>query len=110
MFSRETRPLGRNELGLEMIVCSCNVICHKEIENVVERMFRADPNVVLTPGKVYKAVGYRPKCATCLLHIGKLMHAHRESLESAVEQNPPKEPRSKKRRLRKVSILELEKF
>ena len=95
-----------------MIVCSCNVICHRKIEQAVERMFEADPNVVLTPGKVYKAVGHRPKCATCLFHIAKLMHAHRESLEkeAAIVQEPREKPRHTVRRTVHASILELEKF
>lgn len=64
-----------------MIVCSCNVVSHREIEAAVESLVEADPDVVLTPGMVYRAIGVRPKCGTCLEHVVKLIHAHRETLQ-----------------------------
>jgi bacterioferritin-associated ferredoxin len=64
-----------------MIVCSCNVVSHREIEAAVESLVEADPDVVLTPGMVYRAIGVRPKCGTCLEHVVELIHAHRESLD-----------------------------
>lgn len=66
-----------------MIVCSCNVVSHEEIEAAVEELVAGDPDVVLTPGRVYRAIGVRPKCGTCLQHAVKLMHAHRERLQCA---------------------------
>lgn len=63
-----------------MIVCSCNVVSHEEIETAVEELVSGDADVVLTPGMVYRAIGVRPKCGTCLQHVVRLMHAHRESL------------------------------
>lgn len=65
-----------------MIVCSCNVISHQEIERVVEELFQDDPDVVLTPGKVYRGIGCKPKCGTCLKHFCELMHAHRQAVEN----------------------------
>lgn len=65
-----------------MIVCSCNVVSSQEIEAVVEELVAGDPDVVLTPGMIYRAIGVRPKCGTCLKHVVELMHAHRESLQA----------------------------
>jgi len=65
-----------------MIVCSCNIVTHAEIEAVVEELVAADPEVVLTPGMIYRAIGVRPKCGTCLRHVVELMHAHRESVQA----------------------------
>lgn len=73
-------------------------------------MYSADPNVVLTPGKVYKAVGYRPKCATCLLHIGKMMHAHRQMLEKETPRKSSRKSKRTKKKVAQVTILELEEF
>lgn len=66
-----------------MIVCSCNVISSSEIETAVEDLVAKDPDVVLTPGMVYRAFGCRPKCGTCLGHLAELMHTHREALRTA---------------------------
>lgn len=63
-----------------MIVCSCNVVSHEEIESAVEELVSGDGDVVLTPGMIYRAIGVRPKCGTCLQHVVKLMHAHRERM------------------------------
>jgi bacterioferritin-associated ferredoxin len=68
-----------------MIVCSCNVVSHREIEAVVEALVEGDPDVVLTPGMVYRAIGVRPKCGTCLQHVVRLMHAHREALQRSAD-------------------------
>ena len=65
-----------------MIVCSCNVVSDREIQAVVEELVCVDPDVVLTPGMVYRAIGIRPKCGTCLPHVVKLVHAHREKLQA----------------------------
>ena len=64
-----------------MIVCSCNVISSCKIESVVEELIATDPDVVLTPGMIYRSIGCRPKCGTCLQHVVQLMHAHREALQ-----------------------------
>lgn len=64
-----------------MIVCSCNVVSNQEIEAAVEELVAKDPDVVLTPGRIYRAIGVRPKCGTCLGHVVDLIHAHREGLQ-----------------------------
>lgn len=63
-----------------MIICSCNVVSHQEIETVVEELVRSDPNVVLTAGEVYRAIGVQPKCGTCLKSVIELIHTHRDTV------------------------------
>jgi bacterioferritin-associated ferredoxin len=58
-----------------MIVCSCNVISHRDIEATVAALRDLDPNVVLTAGLVYRTMGHRPKCGNCLSHIVRMIHA-----------------------------------
>lgn len=65
-----------------MIVCSCNVISSREIEAAVEELVTSDSGVVLTPGIVYRTIGCRPSCGTCLPHVVQLIHAHRQTLET----------------------------
>ena len=65
-----------------MIVCSCNVISSREIESAVDELVATDADVLLTPGMVYRTIGCRPKCGTCLRHVVQLMHDHREALQA----------------------------
>lgn len=48
-----------------MIVCSCAVISSSAIETAVAWMKAADPQVVVTPGKVYRALCKKPVCGGC---------------------------------------------
>ena len=81
-----------------MIICSCNVISDKEIRAAVEELVGGDPNVVLTPGKVYRAMCCRPKCGTCLQHVVKLMHEHREEMQCACQADRPSKEKGRPRR------------
>ena len=56
-----------------MIVCSCTEITSKDIEEAVAALRTSDPFVVLTPGLIYRQLGKRPSCGTCLPLITKLM-------------------------------------
>lgn len=49
-----------------MIICHCNLINDDDIRAAVDWMRAADPDTVITPGKVYRALGKRPDCGSCL--------------------------------------------
>lgn len=49
-----------------MIVCHCNAITDHEIRAAVDWMRAADTDTVITPGKVYRALGKRADCGGCL--------------------------------------------
>ena len=59
-----------------MIVCSCSVITSKDIAEAVASLRTKDPFVVLTPGLIYRELGKRPSCGSCLPLITKLMVAY----------------------------------
>ena len=61
-----------------MIVCSCSVITSQDIAEAVEALRTNDPFVVLTPGLIYRQLGKRPSCGSCLPLITKLMVAYDE--------------------------------
>ena len=61
-----------------MIVCSCSMITAKEVADAVTSLRTADPFVVLTPGLIYRHLGKRPSCGSCLPLISKLMVAFDE--------------------------------
>lgn len=49
-----------------MIVCHCTGITDREIRAAVEWMRAADPATIITPGKVYRALGRKAECGSCL--------------------------------------------
>ena len=49
-----------------MIVCHCKSITDHEIRAAVDWMRAADPETIITPGKVYRALGKRADCGGCL--------------------------------------------
>ena len=48
-----------------MIICSCAVISSDDIDRAVAWMRAADPQVMVTPGKVYRALGKKAVCGGC---------------------------------------------
>ena len=61
-----------------MIVCSCSMITARDVAETVTALRTADPLVVLTPGLIYRHLGKRPSCGSCLPLITKLMVAYDE--------------------------------
>ena len=61
-----------------MIVCSCSMITSKDVADAVTALRTADPLVVLTPGLIYRYLGKRPSCGSCMPLITKLMVAFDE--------------------------------
>lgn len=58
-----------------MIICSCNRITDKDIRQTVINLLAADANCVLTPGVVYREMGLRAQCGTCLsIAIETIIH------------------------------------
>jgi len=58
-----------------MYVCSCNVITSFQIRQAIAQLRQADPMRVLTPGLIYRTLGFRPKCGSCLPHVSLLIAA-----------------------------------
>ncbi len=61
-----------------MIVCSCNAITLAEIRRAIEELHAGPEFRVVTPGVVYRHLGYRPQCGCCL---GTVAQAIDQSLE-----------------------------
>ena len=58
-----------------MIICSCNVISDHDIKEAVRKLKNADPNAILTPGKVYNAMNKKAQCGICLQNtISVILH------------------------------------
>jgi bacterioferritin-associated ferredoxin len=49
-----------------MIICHCQRISDSEIHSAIDWMRASDEMTMITPGKVYRALGKRPVCGGCL--------------------------------------------
>ena len=52
-----------------MILCQCNVILRREIEEVIIDLLHEDPWQLIVPGTVYRALGKRGKCCGCFPNV-----------------------------------------
>ena len=58
-----------------MIICHCTGIRARDIHNAIHWMRAADPDTIITPGKVYRALGKKADCGGCLPLFIKTMSA-----------------------------------
>jgi bacterioferritin-associated ferredoxin len=49
-----------------MIVCHCQNIADHEIHSAIDWMRAADPDTIITPRKVYRALGKIADCGGCM--------------------------------------------
>ncbi|MBN9668821.1 (2Fe-2S)-binding protein [Roseibium aggregatum] len=57
-----------------MIICSCNVLSDKKLQDAAEEM-RQDPNGRMpTPGAVFRHLGCRPRCGGCFPSVIDIIH------------------------------------
>ncbi|TMV13593.1 (2Fe-2S)-binding protein [Arenibacterium halophilum] len=49
-----------------MIVCHCKSISDKDIHAAIDWMRAADAQAIITPGKVYRALGKSADCGGCM--------------------------------------------
>ncbi|OOY22509.1 (2Fe-2S)-binding protein [Thioclava sediminum] len=49
-----------------MIICHCQTITDRDIHAAIDWMRASDPNTIITPGKIYHALGKRADCGGCM--------------------------------------------
>lgn len=49
-----------------MIVCHCTNITDHDIQSAIDWMRAADPKAIITPGKIYHALGKSADCGGCM--------------------------------------------
>ena len=49
-----------------MIVCHCRNITDRDIHSAIDWMRASDPATIITPGKVYRALGKAADCGGCM--------------------------------------------
>jgi bacterioferritin-associated ferredoxin len=58
-----------------MIVCSCSRVTDSDIRDAIAWMRAADPHTVITPGKIYRALGKSAQCGGCIRLFVERMRA-----------------------------------
>ena len=71
-----------------MIVCHCQSITDHDIRAAVDWMRASDPDTVITPGKIYHALGKRADCGGCMPLLLDTMQA-RDSFPGPAGEPPP---------------------
>ncbi len=66
-----------------MIVCSCSVITSDDIHRTIAWMRAASPDTLITPGKVYRALGKAPDCGGCIALFIATMRQNRRTAVAA---------------------------
>jgi bacterioferritin-associated ferredoxin len=49
-----------------MIVCHCQSISENDINAAIDWMRASDPETLITPGKIYHALGKAADCGSCM--------------------------------------------
>ena len=52
-----------------MLICHCNIITEKEIEQTIVRLLDEDPWQLIVPAKVYHAMKKRGRCCGCFPNV-----------------------------------------
>jgi len=56
-----------------MIVCSCTGVTDRDIREAIAWMRASDPYTLITPGKIYRALGKSVECGGCIrLFVDKM--------------------------------------
>lgn len=76
---------------IPMLVCSCNFITEKEIEDVINGLLDEDCWQLIVPAKVYHAMEKRGRCCGCFPNVVDIIirttqayHARHDSTEAEI--------------------------
>jgi bacterioferritin-associated ferredoxin len=58
-----------------VIVCSCTRVSETDIAQAIAWMRASDPYTLITPGKIYRALGKKPDCGACIRLFVERMRA-----------------------------------
>ena len=77
-----------------MIVCHCARIRCSDIRAAVAWMRASDPQALVTPGKVYRALGKRPVCGGCAALFVDMLRADQNTAVPPILQGLRRPPGS----------------
>lgn len=70
-----------------MIICHCTTISDHDIHAAIDWMRAADPQTIITPGKIYRALGKKADCGGCMTLFLDTMRANAKVSVPAQLQN-----------------------
>ncbi|WP_244640143.1 (2Fe-2S)-binding protein [Devosia pacifica] len=53
----------------DMLVCQCNMISDRDIEEIILEYLRADPWQLVVPAMVYRGLERKAKCSGCVPNV-----------------------------------------
>lgn len=62
-----------------MLVCQCNLITTRDIEDIVLGLLAADPWQLVVPAHIYRELGKRGQCAGCVPNLVDIIIAVTEN-------------------------------
>lgn len=68
-----------------MLICHCNLITQKEIEEVIVQLLDQDPWTLIVPAKVYHTLQKRGRCCGCFPNVVETIIRVTESYHSCSE-------------------------
>ena len=73
-----------------MLICHCNLITEKEIEDTIRGLLDRDPGQLIVPAKVYHTLHKRGRCCGCFPNVVETIirvteHYHARSEASGVD-------------------------
>jgi bacterioferritin-associated ferredoxin len=74
-----------------MIVCSCAHITDRDIHAAINWMRASDPLTLITPGKIYRALGKSADCGSCVRLFVAEMRRNRDLGPSALPAAPARD-------------------
>ena len=86
VYSAPLRPHS----GPAMLVCQCNMISSKEIEDIVLDLLKADPWQLVVPAKVYAELNRRAKCSGCVPNVVDIIVRVTENYHAQQAHQPAK--------------------
>ena len=80
-----------SEASSHMLVCHCNLITQREIEQTIIGLLDADPWQLIVPAKVYHALAKRGRCCGCfpnvvetIIRVTEEYHARSEAADTEI--------------------------
>ena len=70
-----------------MLVCQCNLITTKHIEDIVVSILDEDPWQLVVPARIYREMGQRGQCCGCVPNLVDIIQKVTETYHLRLEGN-----------------------
>ena len=72
-----------------MLICHCNVITEKEVEQAILDLLEQDPWSLIVPAKVYHSLSKRGRCCGCFPNVVETIIRVTEAYHARSQPNEP---------------------